>query len=292
MVHLTDPFTKPCRYLPSRTARLIRMSCKSDSSGSGSSRARSSEPPKLPPQMFLLLENPRPTNNLGPILRCASAFGITTVVVVGYEKCSVDGAHGAHKNVAIVAFPVVEQALAFLRKTCQCQSIVGITGALPGGYGPCSLEKDNEHGTLMFGKKDTPSTTERHPRSFPVHDFMFDRANTCFAVCKSRQGLTLSLSHICHSFVHVPHSSRCSGDPHLDGPSCLSIALHEFTNAAGYDEQTFQGHKFRVERPAKRSDAHALDIKRQREKKRAREAEETEVSMAGSIFDNDSQGDY
>ena len=43
------------------------------------------------PRLFILLENPSKGNNLGPILRCAIAFGINTVVAVGYEKCSVEG---------------------------------------------------------------------------------------------------------------------------------------------------------------------------------------------------------
>lgn len=43
------------------------------------------------PRIYLLLENPKKNNNLGPILRCASAFGITTIVAVGYEKCAVEG---------------------------------------------------------------------------------------------------------------------------------------------------------------------------------------------------------
>lgn len=41
--------------------------------------------------VYLLLENLRKSNNLGPILRCASAFGITTVIAVGYAKCAVEG---------------------------------------------------------------------------------------------------------------------------------------------------------------------------------------------------------
>jgi tRNA G18 (ribose-2'-O)-methylase SpoU len=43
------------------------------------------------PQLFLLIENSRKANNLGSILRCASAFGVTTVVTIGFSKCSVQG---------------------------------------------------------------------------------------------------------------------------------------------------------------------------------------------------------
>lgn len=44
-----------------------------------------------PTKIYLLVENPRKSNNLGPIIRCANAFGISTIVAIGYAKCSVDG---------------------------------------------------------------------------------------------------------------------------------------------------------------------------------------------------------
>jgi len=43
------------------------------------------------PRLYLLLENPSKGNNLGALLRCAVAHGIDTIVVVGYDKCAVDG---------------------------------------------------------------------------------------------------------------------------------------------------------------------------------------------------------
>ena len=47
--------------------------------------------PNVPPELFLLIENPSKSNNLGPILRCATAFGIRTVITIGYAKCSTEG---------------------------------------------------------------------------------------------------------------------------------------------------------------------------------------------------------
>lgn len=44
-----------------------------------------------PPHIYGLIENPRKGNNLGPFLRCACAFGIDTVVAIGYDKCAVEG---------------------------------------------------------------------------------------------------------------------------------------------------------------------------------------------------------
>jgi hypothetical protein len=42
-------------------------------------------------QLFLLVENPKKSNNLGPIIRCATAFGISTIIVIGYSQCSTNG---------------------------------------------------------------------------------------------------------------------------------------------------------------------------------------------------------
>jgi tRNA G18 (ribose-2'-O)-methylase SpoU len=45
-----------------------------------------------PPKIYLLIENRAKSNNLGSILRCASAFGVTTIVAIGFSKCAVKGA--------------------------------------------------------------------------------------------------------------------------------------------------------------------------------------------------------
>lgn len=55
-------------------------------------------PPRMqesPPPAYLLIENPRKSNNLGPLLRCANAFGITTIVAVGYASFAVEGIYQA-----------------------------------------------------------------------------------------------------------------------------------------------------------------------------------------------------
>jgi hypothetical protein len=65
--------------------------------------------------IVLLLENSRKNNNWGPVLRCASAFGIQTVVFVGFATCCVRGSHGADQHVEIIAFPTVRQAVDFIR---------------------------------------------------------------------------------------------------------------------------------------------------------------------------------
>jgi hypothetical protein len=243
----------------------------------GSSSAIASSAESLPPRIFILVENPRKGNNLGPILRCANAFGITTVVAVGFEKCSVEGSHGASKNVEIVAYPTVEQAVAFLRGSeCSCQSLIGLMGSMPGGYetdGYAVYEDEDEMGLARVLNVAASKTLKELPvRSFPVFTRPFSAGNACIVLSKKlRSGLPLSLARQCDAFVHVPHAAIPHKDgespPLLDTPSCLSITLHHLTTWAGYDERTFQGHKFEVTRPAR--DAVDADGTRRLAKERA-----------------------
>lgn len=50
---------------------------------------------------YLVLENPSARNNLGTLIRCAAAFAVEEVVVVGASKWSTHGAHGSHKVCAL-----------------------------------------------------------------------------------------------------------------------------------------------------------------------------------------------
>lgn len=62
------------------------------------------------PKVYLIIENPKKSNNLGPIIRCAAAYSITQLVFVGYHKCSVEGSHGSNKYVDTTNFPTFSQA--------------------------------------------------------------------------------------------------------------------------------------------------------------------------------------
>ena len=219
-------------------------------------------PPGLPPRIFLLIENPKKSNNLGPILRCAAAFAVTQVVLVGYDKCNTEGSHGASKHVDRVAFPVWSQALAYLQSSendggCSCETIMGLlcVGAA-GAYSEAGYPTTHniEHDTLqvVLGPLESDTQSSALPMSYPVHTKTFSRhGNYCIVLSKSNKGLPMELAKLCHFFVHVPHVAippveNQQADLPLDVPSCLSIALHHWTQWAGYHERMFQGHKFQV----------------------------------------------
>jgi hypothetical protein len=145
--------------------------------------------------IVLLLENARKNNNWGPVLRCASAFGIQTVVIVGFATCCVRGSHGADQHVDIIAFPTVQQAVDFIRHEYYHQQhhhdldndaisnnhehdtssttrsptattavadgmkIVGLLGAVPGGY--------SSDGCRLRLEEDDRGTDERETSSNP-----------------------------------------------------------------------------------------------------------------------------
>jgi len=213
------------------------------------------------------------------------------------------GSHGASKNVQLIDFPVVDQAVDFLRNDCHCQSIVGLMGPLPDGFDSAGYPvlEDAASNTTICGSVDEDPTSSR--RSFPLHAFSFPKeGNICFAVCKLRQGLPGLLARWCDSFVHIPHVTIHTNRPLLDTPACLVILLHEYTAAAGYGERTFEGHKFEVIRPQRcladsttsRTDAQARD-----ERRAAVSAEEEDALardmgdlFASSADENGSDGDY
>ena len=66
------------------------------------------------PQIYIMIENPKKSNNLGPILRCGAAY-CATFIFIGFQKCAVDGSHGADKHVSILSFPTFGQACQYVR---------------------------------------------------------------------------------------------------------------------------------------------------------------------------------
>ncbi|CAB9519786.1 expressed unknown protein [Seminavis robusta] len=295
--------------------------------------------PQQPPlrQAFLLLENPKKSNNLGPMLRCAAAYGIRTVLAVGYAQCSVEGSHGASKHVDMVAFATVQQAIASLRQQRASVSVIGIMGGL-GVSSSTTTAKENTN-SLVFNVvkgnaknhkgedqaiyypnrgqnltiQHSASNQQQPQQSYPIGSRPFDpsAALHCFVICKStRGGLPASLAQVCDFFVHVPHQSiTCSATtcttennngpyrpPLLDIHACLAVVLHHFSEWAGYDERTFEGHKFQLVRHNPQQELE----QRQQERKRQKEAilqEEEEMgnTTTTNLFQQDTttmDGDY
>ena len=233
--------------------------------------------------LYLLLENARKSNNLGPILRCAAAFGVRQVLAIGYDKCSVDGSHGAAKHVHIQAFPTVPQAIESMSTgstdSKENVAVIGILGGVavttpgtssmppqnqlnnPQHKGALEVYEDEALGHFYARENtngnDHATTTKKELWSYPIDSFPFDTTKTtyCFVLCKSKRGLTSTLAQHCHAFCHVPHQNLFSNQtnqesPHKQHPSLLevesslSIVLSHCSEWAHRPERTFEGHKF------------------------------------------------
>ena len=96
------------------------------------------------PSIYLILENPRKTCNWGPVLRCAAAFAVTQVIWVGYATCNTEGSHGAASHVSQIAFPVLSQAIAYVRGELSSSSSSS-TSLLTSSEFDTSNDNDDNH---------------------------------------------------------------------------------------------------------------------------------------------------
>ena len=260
------------------------------------------------PTITLLLENLKKQNNLGPLLRCCAAFGISQIFVVGYETCSVQGSHGSSKHVELVSFPTYQQAIDQLVTQDNFQ-LIGLLKDAPNAFGDNNNNNNNnkkgdddgdDNGYAVIreetvvsspGKEDKTETIVRvlvedngvmsdvlqGRRSYPVHMRKFS-PRTCLVLDKRSYGLSASLAEHCHSFVHIPHYDDHNNESHKRGwltmESCLSIVLHQFTAWAGYDNKNknnnnnYQGQKYHVQRVQKGAKDDLDEIQKRNEERR------------------------
>lgn len=126
--------------------------------------------------MILAVETYR-NRSIGTILRCASAFGATCIIVVGSPLYSTHGAHGAQNHIDVIHFYYWHECLAYCReKDCAIYSI-----------SPAILTSECNSGAIVSTSVDT---------------FQFSFAEACFLVGE-RDGLTQEQLSISDFILHV-----------------------------------------------------------------------------------------
>lgn len=149
--------------------------------------------------MIILAVETHRHKSIGTYLRCASAFGADTVIVVGSPMYSTHGAHGAQNHVDIVHFYYWKDCIEFCReRDCKLYAV-----------SPSILE-DN--------------TCKQ--RSVSVDTFKFDVPNACFIIGQ-KDGLTTEQMEISDAILHVevPLSDYASK---IVYDSKLAICLQQF----------------------------------------------------------------
>lgn len=232
-----------------------------------------------PPKIYILIENPSKSNNLGPILRCGAAYS-ATFIFVGYQKCACDGSHGANKHVEIVSYPTFPQAVDYIKNSCGVNSIVGVLGDVTFRSEDGSGDNNDDNAASRMVYHDLNFNTLRvslltnhntqnkevdilqscietnspvYPCSKPIHTRPFCKdENICFLISKKSLGLPAEQGAFCDAFVHISTGAPIvSPTDHtlyglLDCQTCLSICLHHFAAFADYKERDFIGQKFQV----------------------------------------------
>jgi tRNA G18 (ribose-2'-O)-methylase SpoU len=232
----------------------------------------------------VLLENPSKGTNWGPLLRCCVAFGISRIYAVGFDKCSVQGSHGASKHIELVSFPTHQAAVNHLVH----QEGFSLMGLLKGHVqtfedddgnasdmpvpveiadAPTTSVPNERASSTKFvrvvrrqkqhndGDGDVSSELNPHAelilsnrQSFPAHTRKFVK-RTCLVVDKRSYGLSYSLAQYCSSFVHIPHYSGfgdCMNDNVNDNnPSLAMVTLESCLSIVLYEFTSWARYKER-----------------------------------------------
>lgn len=97
-------------------------------------------------ELYVVIETTR-GQCIGTTLRCAVAFGATALILVGSDKVSTHGAHGAQNHIRMLHFFYWRDCEVFLSsKKCSIHGIVGNESLLmnhfdPGSFSPYILYK-------------------------------------------------------------------------------------------------------------------------------------------------------
>lgn len=170
-----------------------------------------------PPRSFVIVHNIGKRQNVGTIARCATAFGVCEVLIVGERAFNTFGSHGSDAHVAFRHFASLLEARRFVKEDWH-GVVVGIE--------------------IMDGAVSVASE--------PFH------GNTAFMLGNEGQGLSDAQKAACDSFIYIPQFGE--GTASLNVAVACGIVLHRFASWAGYTERGRDGEKFCVaDRPLRRT---------------------------------------
>lgn len=171
------------------------------------------KPPDAKPECFLIQHNIGKKHNVGTLARCATAFGVKAVLLVGSRQYNAFGAHGSAEHVEFRHFNTLADCRKWLKEEKGAQ-IIGVE--------------------ICQGAQRVQS----HPFT----------GNTAFLLGNEGQGMNQNQMDVCDSFVYIPQHGP--GTASLNVACAAAIVLHQFATWADYQERERSGFKFVVgERP-------------------------------------------
>lgn len=172
-------------------------------------RSATSNQEEKPPACFVILHSVSKKHNIGTIARCATAFGVKELCLVGSRQYNTFGSHGSCDYVNFRHFGSLQACCTYLKEAEGCR-IIGI---------------------------------EIDPSALPVQSHPF-QGPTAFMLGNEGEGLSPKQMQLCDGFVYIPQYG--CGTASLNVAVACSIVLHHFAAWAGYLEHDRAGAKFVV----------------------------------------------
>lgn len=164
--------------------------------------------PSTPKDCYLIVYNVSKKANIGTICRCATAFNVKEVCVVGCKDYNTFGSHGADRFVDVRSFDTLENC---------CQSLRSL-------------------GCEIIGVEIIDGATAIHKKQFT--------GSVAFMLGNEGQGLNDRQIACCDSFTYI--SQYGPGTASLNVAVAASIVLHTYALWAGYGEREREGNKYIV----------------------------------------------
>ena len=205
------------------------------------------------PQCYFLVHNIAKKHNVGTIARCATAFGVRSVVLIGAKSYNTFGCKGSSNHVDFVHYPTLADARVGLMERQGVTKILGVEicdGAVP---------------------------IETHP---------FDE-RTAFIAGNEGDGLTKQQKAICDGFVYIRQHGP--GTASLNVAVASALVMHHFALWAGYRERAREGEKFVVGERRMRTHARGV-IGDDPDEVRRRRAAAREAAAGNGDGDGDGDG--
>ena len=178
--------------------------------------------------------------SIGSFLRCASAFGSTTIIVVGSPEISTHGAHGAQNYVSIIHFYYWNDCVSYCR---QRECMMYAVSPQPICQSSCELDSCNHYIPSPHRSNNLSASSALTFLSTSVDDFDFrtDSKSACFIVGNDG-GLSTELFLIADRLFHVevpliiPHSQVLYD-------AKLAICMQKYATEVGLPERRRDGEK-------------------------------------------------
>jgi tRNA C32,U32 (ribose-2'-O)-methylase TrmJ len=165
----------------------------------------------MDPACYFLVHNIAKKHNVGTIARCATAFGVREVVLIGSKSYNAFGSKGADGHVRFCHYETLSLAAEKLKSDKGVTQILGVEivdGAVP---------------------------VDTHPFSGP----------TAFICGNEGDGLSDAQKAICDGFVYIKQHGP--GTASLNVAVAASLVMHHFSLWANYPTRKRVGEKYLVE---------------------------------------------